>query len=504
MRRKASAASWANDASAASAAAASGSSGASDSTIARAGFSGPSAADYPHRGAIEKSFGAPLPATAHTGGAAARASEALGADGYALGDQVGFASASPSLELAAHEAAHVMQSTSGVQLHGGAGAHEDHADAVAARVVRGESAADLLAAGPAGASGASPQVHLQRTKNKKQNNKPGTRNREAKKRNETAEQLIKDLRALIKASLWKHRRKVLYPQESRKGIERIEQRKKGELPELTGLGATLAMSNFVDSMKSVQGGWSAMDREERGDAIFAAVNKALRGAGVEVLNSRTIEEIPEQGAFEASMWRIVLSQAWLDKASLGERGAASLSNTVLHEARHAEQHYLAARYIAGVQLPAKYPGAEEIGITAQAISTKHDLPLYVAREAVIHKLHGETDSQVAALGAKMYTAHVSDGSQNQKISDNDYAQELEQARQTAQRALELVVKDPSGGNARAARVARAELREALAEFDRRYRRYRDIPYESDAHEVGDAVERLFLAPDDESSDSSSV
>lgn len=106
----------------------------------------------PHREAIQRAFG---PAhdvgaiEAFVGGAAASAAEAIGAEAYATGHRVAFR-AGPDLHTAAHEAAHVVQQRAGVQLRGGVGeagdAHERHADAVADRVVRGESAADLLAA----------------------------------------------------------------------------------------------------------------------------------------------------------------------------------------------------------------------------------------------------------------------------------------------------------------------------------------------------------------------
>jgi hypothetical protein len=106
----------------------------------------------PHRDRLQRAFG---PAhdlsgiTAHIGGAAAEASARLGADGYALGDHVAFRSA-PDLRLAAHETAHVLQQRGGIRLPDGVGhagdRHERQADAVAERVVRGQSVADLLPA----------------------------------------------------------------------------------------------------------------------------------------------------------------------------------------------------------------------------------------------------------------------------------------------------------------------------------------------------------------------
>ncbi|MBK9031548.1 MAG: DUF4157 domain-containing protein [Myxococcales bacterium] len=115
---------------------------------ATAGVSGPAQA-LPHQSAIQAAFGHHdvRSIRAHVGGAAADASAAIGAQAYATGDAVAFHS-SPDLHLAAHEAAHVVQQRAGVQLKGGVGQtgdrYEQHADAVADRVVAGRSAVDLL------------------------------------------------------------------------------------------------------------------------------------------------------------------------------------------------------------------------------------------------------------------------------------------------------------------------------------------------------------------------
>jgi hypothetical protein len=103
----------------------------------------------PHHDAIQRSFGHHdlSGVRAHVGGAATEASAAMGARAYATGDDVAFA-ASPDLHLAAHEAAHVVQQRGGVRLEGGVGRigdpYEQHADAVADLVVRGDSAQGLL------------------------------------------------------------------------------------------------------------------------------------------------------------------------------------------------------------------------------------------------------------------------------------------------------------------------------------------------------------------------
>jgi hypothetical protein len=136
--------------------------GADVHALASHGTSG-SGGSLPFLDRIQASFGAHdvSHVQAHTDGAAADAARGMGATAFATGDHVAFGAA-PDLHTAAHEAAHVVQQRAGVHLKGGVGevgdAYEQHADAVADRVVRGESAEDLLSAycapGAGGASGA--------------------------------------------------------------------------------------------------------------------------------------------------------------------------------------------------------------------------------------------------------------------------------------------------------------------------------------------------------------
>lgn len=108
-----------------------------------------SAGPLPHLETIQPLFGRHdvSSISAHTDGDAASGARRMGAEAYAFGDHVAFAS-TPSLHIAAHEAAHVVQQRAGVSLKGGVGERDDpyerHADAVADQVVRGESAEGLL------------------------------------------------------------------------------------------------------------------------------------------------------------------------------------------------------------------------------------------------------------------------------------------------------------------------------------------------------------------------
>ncbi|HEX3761198.1 MAG TPA: DUF4157 domain-containing protein [Kofleriaceae bacterium] len=136
---------------------------------ARAGIRGDGGA-LPYAPQIQASFGRHDISTirAHVGGAATAAARSIGARAYAFGDDVVFA-ATPDLRQAAHEAAHVIQQRRGVALDGGVGRagdrYEQHAEAVAAHVMRGESAEAVLdAMSGGGAARAAVQCDDERTR----------------------------------------------------------------------------------------------------------------------------------------------------------------------------------------------------------------------------------------------------------------------------------------------------------------------------------------------------
>jgi hypothetical protein len=117
--------------------------------LAHDGFAA-SAGPLPYLSAIQRSFGPGhdlADVKAHVGTEGAIAAQRMGADAYASGSRIVFGGF-PSLRTAAHEATHVVQQQSGVQFPGGVGTagdrHEQHADAVAERVVQGRSSEDLL------------------------------------------------------------------------------------------------------------------------------------------------------------------------------------------------------------------------------------------------------------------------------------------------------------------------------------------------------------------------
>lgn len=125
--------------------------GAGSSSIhaeARMGLKG-ACQSLPHGAAIQAAFGRHDVSHVRTnvGGASASANKRMGSLAFTSGSRIGFRE-SPSLHLAAHEAAHVVQQRSGLSLPGKVGRAGDrwerHADQVADAVTAGKSAEPLL------------------------------------------------------------------------------------------------------------------------------------------------------------------------------------------------------------------------------------------------------------------------------------------------------------------------------------------------------------------------
>ncbi len=118
--------------------------------VAKSGIRG-SGQSLPHLEQIQAAFGKYDVGNvrAHIGSQASEAATQIGAKAFAMGEHIAF-DGYPDLHTAAHEAAHVVQQRAGISLRGGMGQagdkYENHADAVADLVVKGQSAEALLGA----------------------------------------------------------------------------------------------------------------------------------------------------------------------------------------------------------------------------------------------------------------------------------------------------------------------------------------------------------------------
>lgn len=442
--------------------------------IATAGVTG-SGGPLPHLDRIQRLFGPVHDVSgisAHVGGPAAVVAGQLGARAYATGTSVAFGE-SPDLHTAAHEAAHVVQQRSGVQLKGGVGevgdAYEQHADAVADRVVRDESAADLLGAGPAGhegAKGATGATAVQR----------------APLRGVAADaaQVIRELDAAITEGQWEVVRKRVYPREAAVARKRANQRRAGKIPDLAGLGTVTSLDAIARAIKALQGAWSTKDATQRGQAMIDAANTALVAANVpKYLGHRIVDMVP-LGAFSRSDWKLFIRKATVEAVSLTSDEAGEVATLVAHESRHAEQHFLQARYLAAT------------GKLAPDIHTAADVPFEVADEAVKRKL-GAADPRFAEA-KRMNQAFGADGASNQAISDNvgTVGNELDLRRAAAVAARTALQASATAATVADGRKTCADLKTQTVAIEQAYLAYRAIPFEADAHEVGDSESEAFV------------
>jgi hypothetical protein len=294
--------------------------------------------------------------------------------------------------------------------------------------------------------------------------------------------LTQELQPLIDEADWKNKiRKRVYPKESAAGIQRSKERHEGKRKDMTGLGQITALNRFAGKIKDLQSKWTKIATPvERVKKVGDIAGEELEAANVPKFRVVDKEPMDFKGFFQKSLWRFVVSEDLVNGASLNDVDGAELANVMLHESRHAEQDFLAARFDAGVNKK-----------DAAAIENDHEIHKDIAVLAVARKFDAKTNAEVAALGKQMFEATVTEGDKNQKISDDDGMKEMKQMRQDAVTALSALKAHPDAKTIADATARRDALRAQIAIVEKRYTDYRNIPYEADAHEVGDAAELAF-------------
>jgi hypothetical protein len=432
----------------------------------------------------------------HTDNAAAESARSVNASAYTVGDHIAFQtglydpSSVSGRQLLAHELTHVVQNhNSGAQatqslnaISHPADGSEQEASNVAHRVLHGNlvnisgpatgivhrDAADVakdvgIVAGIA-AVGTGAGLGIAAL--------AGAFNSKEKK-------LAKELQTLIDGAMWKEIRKRVYPKESAAGIKRAKERKAGTRPDLTGLGRIRSLEHFAAAVRGIQRRW-ATSPDDRVNMLKTAANAELEGADVPGFLHMDKMLMEFKGFFSPRQWSFTVSQELVTSGTLNNTDAAELANTTMHESRHAEQDFLAARYAAGVQ-----------HVDSPTIVAEHHIPAQIADKAVAKKFDAGTDPAVVSQGRRMNQATVTEGAQNQAISDDDGLSDLATKRGEAQAALQTLKSNPTAQTFANATAKRDALRAQITVVEQKYGLYRNIPYEADAHEVGDAAGEAF-------------
>ena len=268
------------------------------------------------------------------------------------------------------------------------------------------------------------------------------------------------------------------------GSAPVKQLKADKSPDRTGVGEKLILGGFAAAMIRTQKLWGGMPLNNRIRLIEWDVNKALKLASVPKLLSFEAEIMPGvAGKFRGALWKLSINKDFVLGPTFSDAAAAKLCNTGMHEACHADQRFLAACYYAGL----------DPNISAKDVARKLHIPESIAQAAVAKKFNATTDPKVAARGKEMYDAFVIKGKENQKTSDDCYSAmlKMKSAETEADKAKKALNTNPTYATYADLETKRKNLEAATLEFKRLYELYLKIPYEAEAHAVGDLAKLVF-------------
>lgn len=258
-------------------------------------------------------------------------------------------------------------------------------------------------------------------------------------------------------------------------VRKADERKAGTAEDMTGIGSQIAAGRFATAIKALQPKWAGLTPWWRAQKLYKAANAELEAVGVPGFMTLAVQDMTARGGFASWEWGFKFQKALLSMPALSDDDASELAQTTLHEARHAEQHFRIARYLAGQ------------GKTAAEILAEDDIPPHIAQAALAKPLTAENGSQAELdEAAEWHQAMGADGAKNQAISNNAGAQvdELKARHAAGAQALAAFQADPTRANADLVDKARLHLEAQVSVVEAAYVAYRNIPYEKDANEVG--------------------
>ncbi|MFN8398115.1 MAG: hypothetical protein U0176_26100 [Bacteroidia bacterium] len=152
--------------------------------------------------------------------------------------------------------------------------------------------------------------------------------------------------------------------------------------------------------------WSSLKTaDERGGKMVELINKQLKAAGVPECAYRVEDLGDDSGQFDFTDWNILVGNDFLSKAKLTTKQLNDFANTVIHEARHAEQWFNMAQNLAGEGKKAK-DIADEMGI-----------PLRIAKAAVANPTGKQTVKH--AVAKNWYESVYGSGSEHREKTLGD-------------------------------------------------------------------------------------
>jgi hypothetical protein len=228
-----------------------------------------------------------------------------------------------------------------------------------------------------------------------------------------------------------------------------------------GLAEQDDMDAFLEDVGQTESDWADLDADERRARFAELVNERLRAISVPEVTLATDDDLEVRGVFNPLTWRVTLPVERINEAANPD-GLRDVYRTLYHEARHAEQHYQIARWMAGQ------------GRSARQIHRETEMPLPVVEQAAQNPMAG--DGVEAVIAHDFYRS-----SYGSRVAYNEavYAK-ARKAKRAVQRAERAYEADPSEANAERLAKAREQLEQARVPYEY-------IAEEHDAHQVSDAL-----------------
>ena len=248
-------------------------------------------------------------------------------------------------------------------------------------------------------------------------------------------------------------------------------------PQETGIADSAATGRMTTAAKQVQADWDALKTADARAQKFAEAPLAeLKAAGVPAYTVVMKDLGSANGQFDFTTWSMDLAKGRFETAKPSAAVMAGVARTIAHESRHCEQWFRMARLEAGR------------GKKAAAIAKKLQIPQKIADEAEKNPLKADTPEgkEAEAWYESVYGGKGADRGKVLKALPV-----LGKALADAKAATAAL---PATASQAEKDAAKAKQDEAQKAYDENYAKYRALPEEADAFNVGGTVEAGVLKP----------
>jgi hypothetical protein len=257
--------------------------------------------------------------------------------------------------------------------------------------------------------------------------------------------------------------------------------------ESQGLKEEMTLKSLAKASQGLGSRWAQLSPAQRLEEALNVVNAELDVHGVPPVRAKEMETVATRGQFDRRGWSVEIDKHLLDGE---EASAQKLTSTLLHEGRHAEQVFTAARVKAGQGWTAERLAltVEEGGLgisekVAEA-ATKRPLKDMASAEAKFgQKMFDAMGGKGRAAEYKKIQAKLSEAQAAYDRANYDFIDKHREALKRANHDLALADRAPEVIKARRA------INQTKAARDAAFAEYKALAEEKDAHDIENAFEQ---------------